>query len=223
MREPGGVYVLAFFVENIEYHATDIKSYKREQNHAYMEPAYHHSRVVERECKRAEAIRELARGVALEREESKAAEKEFFKQGICKRDVERHENEVVAVDSDVSRELACDTRKVDEAAKHKISAEDDGKDAKTERERQQKLTTAGLEELSKLPYLSAVDQKIDEWYEQEKRDLDKRFYKILRSHDAVDKAHSACAQYDREQNVNAIFVQTFLHFYSPFDYKNILP
>ena len=88
MGEPGGVYVLAFFVENIEYHSAHVKSCKREKHYSDAEPADHHSRVVERECKRAEAMREFARSVALECEKGKAAEEEFFKQGIDERDVE---------------------------------------------------------------------------------------------------------------------------------------
>ena len=135
MGEPGGVYVLAFFVENIEYHAAHVKPCKREEHYADVEPTDHHSGVVERECKCAEAIRKLARSVALEREEGKSAEKEFFKQGIDERDVERDENEVVAVDTDVSCELSRDTREVYHTAKQKVAAEYDCKDAKPERER----------------------------------------------------------------------------------------
>ena len=179
--------------------------------------------MVERECKCAEAIRKLARSVALEREEGKSAEKEFFKQGIDERDVERDENEVVAVDSDVSCELSRDTREVYHTAKQKVAAEYDCKDAKPEREREQKLAASGLEELSKFSELGAVDQKIDEGDKQEERDLDKRFYKILRAQDAVDKAHSARANYYRYQNVKTSFVQILFHFRPSSQDTNILP
>ena len=67
MRKPRGVDILAFFIEKIEYNSADIKTCKREENNADMKPSDHHSRVIERECKRAEAIREFAGGQTLER------------------------------------------------------------------------------------------------------------------------------------------------------------
>jgi len=61
MYQPRHIDVVVFFVEIVEYHASDKKSEQGKKQHGQSEPSDHHSYMVKCEQSRAENVRKSSR------------------------------------------------------------------------------------------------------------------------------------------------------------------